>query len=169
MLPNLASVKGIHPGAILKRELRRRKLKSVDLATSIDEHPQTINAITKERRGINPKLSIKLGQYFNIAIDYFIYLQASYHVQNALQASNQKTLSGKLRPVLFWDTDIAKLDWQKNKRFIIQRILERGSKSEISALIKFYGLSVIKEELEQIDGSFHPNFQRNIDAYVFKK
>lgn len=63
MLPELASVKGIHPGAILKRELKKKNIKSIQLANAIGEYPQTIHAITKEKRGINPKLSIKLAGY----------------------------------------------------------------------------------------------------------
>ncbi len=80
MLPDLESVKGIHPGAILKRELKKRGIKSIDLANEIDEHPQTINAITKERRGMNAKLSFKLGDYFDMPHEYFMLLQAAHEV-----------------------------------------------------------------------------------------
>lgn len=62
-------VNGIHPGAILKRELDKRNIKAIDLTKSIQEYPQTINAITKDKRRINPKLFIKHGNYFNIEED----------------------------------------------------------------------------------------------------
>ncbi len=35
-----------------------------------------------------------------------------------------------LRKILFWDTDINKIDWHKQYKAIIQRILERGNENE---------------------------------------
>ena len=157
MLPAYKKVKGIHPGAILKRELSRRKLKSIQLAKSIQEHPQTINAITKGRRGVNPNLSIKLGEYFGIDIEYFMLLQAAYEVSKSLsweQNQLKGSLSGKIRAAIFWDTDIEQIDWVKNKRFVIQRVLERGNEEEIQELIQFYSLKAIKAEVAQIRGAF---------------
>lgn len=166
MLPEYKRVKGIHPGAILKRELKKRSLKSIELAKSISEYPQTINAITKERRGINPKLSIKLGKYFSIENDYFMLLQASYQVKSSIQDLNPNPLLGKIRNSIFWDTDFNKINYIKNRRFIIQRILERGNKIEIEELINLYTKTAIKEELKSIKNSFHPNFERNISTYI---
>jgi len=169
MLPEYNRVKGIHPGAILKRELNKLKLKSIELANSIEEYPQTINAITKEKRGINPKLSIKLGHYFNVEVEYFMLLQASFEVKSSLQQSNCNPFQNKIRSSIFWDTDLSKIDLQKHKRSIIQRILERGNKSEIHELINIYSLSIIKEELKKIRNFFNPNFDQNIDKYIHNK
>jgi len=166
-LPEYHRVKGIHPGAILKRELKRRSLKAIVLANSIDEYPQTINAITKEKRGVNPKLSIKLGNYFNVDQEYFMLLQASFEVQKAVRKSSLNPLIGKIRKSIFWDTSFDKIDLIKHKRSIIQRILERGNKNEINELIKFYGNSSIKVELEKIKNSISPNFSQKINRYVY--
>ena len=57
MLPAYHKVKGIHPGVILKRALSKEKTKGVQLAHALKEYPQTINAITQQRRGVNPKAS----------------------------------------------------------------------------------------------------------------
>jgi len=168
MLPEYNRVKGVHPGAILKRELIKRNLKAIELANAIDEYPQTINAITKERRGINAKLSIKLGNYFNIKNDYFMVLQASFEVEIATQESIENPFIGKIRSSVFWDTDIRKIDLKKHKRSIIQRILERGNKNEISELIKIYSISAIKVELKKIENLYHPQFSRNVDKYINK-
>ena len=168
MLPLHHRVKGIHPGAILKRELKKRSLKAIELAKSIDEYPQTINAITKERRGMNPKLSIKLGNYFSIEKDYFMLLQASYEVVNAIKTSTINPLAGKIRSSIFWDTDFTKVDVEKNKRFIIQRILERGNQIEIEELINLYSITTIQEELKHINNTFNPNFERNVARYINK-
>ena len=110
MLPEFKKIKGIHPGAILKRELSKRKLKAIELARSIEEYPQTINAITKEKRGINPKLSIKLGLYFGVENDYFMLLQASFEVENSLQQEKANPFNDKIRASIFWDTNLRKID-----------------------------------------------------------
>jgi len=167
MMPEYNRVKGIHPGAILKREIKKRNLKAIELARSIDEYPQTINAITKEKRGMNPRLSIKLGSYFNIEKEYFMLLQASFEVQTNNKESTENRLIGKFRKSIFWDTNILKIDLHKNKRFIIQRILERGNGNEISELINLYSKPIVKQELKKITNSFSPNFDRNINKYIY--
>lgn len=169
ILPEYSRIKGIHPGAILKRELKKRNLKAIDLAKSINEHPQTINAITKEKRGINPKLSFKLGIYFDVNEDYFMLLQASFEVARFKKKhiSERNPLIGKFRDSIFWDTKIEFIDHEKNRRSIIKRVLERGNQSEIEELIKLYSLKTIRNELKEINGSFIPNFEKNLDKYIY--
>lgn len=171
MLPKIEQVKGIHPGAILKRELKKRRIKSIDLANELDEHPQTINAITKERRGMNAKLSYKLGDYFSITHEYFMLLQAIYEVDSfrKTEVQNSNRIEGKFRKALFWDTRFELIDYEKNRRSIIQRILERGNQKEIRNLIKLYSLPTIKKELENIGDSFIPKFKENIQKYIKDK
>ena len=168
MLPKLERIKGIHPGAILKRELKKRGIKSIDLAKDIDEHPQTINAITKERRGINAKLSFKLGDYFNISNEYFMMLQAAHEVEVYRKSQTESTnpLLGKFRKSIFWDTKIELIDYNKNRRSVIQRILERGNKKEIKSLIKIYSLPTIRKELANIEYSFVPKYEENVNKYI---
>ena len=168
-LPKYDRVKGIHPGVILKRELKRRNIKAVALAKSIEEYPQTINAITKEKRGVNAKLSIKLGDYFNVEKEYFMLLQASFEVNASIRQSYKNPLIGKVRSIIFWDTDFNKIDLVKNKRSVIKRILERGNESEIKELIAFYSKPTIEQELEKISNSLSPNFTQNIDRYIYDK
>ena len=168
-LPQFEKVKGVHPGAILKRELRKRNIKAVALAKSIEEYPQTINAITKERRGINPNLSIKLGEFFHVEKEYFMLLQASYEVKCSLKKQQANPLTRKVRNILFWDTHIGSLDSVEHKRFIIQRVLEYGNESEIIHLIALYGKSVIKDELTNITNSVSPSLIQNVDKYINAK
>ena len=53
MIKQYEKYKGIHPGIILDRELKKRSIKQRPFALSLDEHPQTFNAITKGKRGIS--------------------------------------------------------------------------------------------------------------------
>ena len=166
MLPNLTKIKGVHPGDVLRRELTIRNLKATDLSHSIDEHKQTISAILNKRRDINPKLSIKLGEQFKVEQDYFMLLQASYDVKLASDSITQKAPNlEKFRTILFWDTTVGKIDWDKNKRAIIQRVLERGNKIEMEELISFYGEKTIKKVVKTIKNSRFSAFKSNVELY----
>jgi addiction module HigA family antidote len=165
MLPKLNKVKGIHPGTLLKWELDNRHLKSTQLADAIGEHKQTISAILNKRRAVNPKLSIKLSQEFKTDPDYFMLLQASYDVKKAESEIRITPNIKNLRKALFWDTDIEKIDWDKNKKAVLQRVLERGNKTEINEIISFYGRKTISKELKSIKNSRLPSFEKNIKDF----
>jgi antitoxin HigA-1 len=172
MLPEISKVKGIHPGAILKRELKARGMKSNELAALVDEYTQTISAILNERRGINPGLSIKLGQQLGIDVDYFMYLQASYDIQKEIDQLNQIKRTPnlkKIRKVLFWDTDFNQINWERNKSAIIKRIFERGNDQEISEIIAFYGLPKIKRVIRFSKNDFLPAFNENVKKHLSLK
>ena len=51
----------------------------------------------------------------------------------------------KLRRQLFWDVDYTAIQWQKNYRFVIERVLERGTFDEWQEIKRYYGLEKIKE------------------------
>jgi len=55
-----------------------------------------------------------------------------------------------LRPGLFWDTDMKKIDWQRQRKAVIQRILERGNDQEKTEIRRFYGDSVVDEFTKRI-------------------
>jgi len=167
MLPELDKIRGIHPGYILNRELKSRGIKSSELASTIDEHKQTISAILNKKRKITPSLSIKLSKKFNVAQDYFMLLQASYDVNivAAKISARHRTNLDKFRTALFWDTDMNQIDWEKQKRAIIKRVLERGNSQEITELIEFYGKQEISAELKIIGNSRFPSFKKNISDY----
>ncbi|MFA9389568.1 MAG: HigA family addiction module antitoxin [Prolixibacteraceae bacterium] len=164
MLPELKKIKGIHPGYILKRELKSLGLKGSHLASSIGEHKQTISAILNRKRKITPILSIKLSKTFNVDQDYFMLLQASYEVNAIAKGSANKIHPNldKFRHILFWDTDINTIDWDKQKRAIIKRILERGNDDEIIELISFYGKKTVSDEIKQINNPGLARFDQNI-------
>lgn len=152
MLPNIENVKGIHPGYILKRELKIRGLKSSQLASSIGEHKQTISAVLNRKRKITPMLSIKLSKTFHVEQDYFMLLQASYEVNSAAENSNNKKPNlDKFRPALFWDTKIDSIHWDRQKKAVIKRVLERGNGAEMMELVRFYGRQTVLAETKQME------------------
>ena len=169
MLPEISKIKGVPPGAVLSRELKKRGLESKQFALSLGEYPQTINAISKGRRGINPALSIKLGEKLGVNAEYFMLLQAYYEVekkkQEILLKNQAKPNMSILTKILFWDTDIDKIDWQKQKRAVILRVFERGTESEIKEIISFYGKELVKEILPTLP--YHlPTFPENAKKFL---
>ena len=56
----------------------------------------------------------------------------------------------RLSPRLFWDVDINEIDEQAHCRFIIQRVLERGSLEDIRATISHYTLPFFTSQAQQI-------------------
>lgn len=56
----------------------------------------------------------------------------------------------KLNNALFWDIDFEQIDYRKNVRFVIERVLTRGNLQDWQELKRFYGLAKIKEEVIQI-------------------
>jgi len=145
---NIEIIKGIHPGIILERELKKRKLPKRRLAILIGEFPQLLGDITKGKRRINPSLSIRLGNTLGVDESFFSLLQTYFDIEQEKkkQASQNKPDLSKLRPVLFWDTDINSINWEKNKTSIVKRIFERGNQRELEEIIRYYG----KKEIEKV-------------------
>lgn len=47
----------------------------------------------------------------------------------------------KVRPILFWDTDFYKIDWERQKSAVIKRIKERGNAEEKKEIANFYNIN----------------------------
>ena len=142
---NLSLIKGIHPGLILERELKKRKLAKGKFALSINEFPQTLVSVIKGNRRMNSALSLKIEKALGFEEGYFMVLQVFYDIEliKRNQAVGYHPDLSKIRTVVFWDTDIKLIDWNKNRRAIIHRIFERGNKQEINTIIAFYGRDAV--------------------------
>lgn len=93
-------------------------------------------------------------------------LQSSYDVKMVSKLDLNTTPNlNNIRKIIFWDTSFDKIDWDKNKRAVIKRILERGNTIEINEIISFYGKEVIVNEIKSIKTSRFSSFKKNIDAY----
>ena len=143
--------KGIHPGIIIDRELKKRSLKKGPFALSLQEYPQTLNDITKGKRGLTPALSLKIDSALGLEEGTMLILQAYYEIKKEKQKSESADHPDLsiLRKILFWDTDINKIDWHKQYKGVIQRVYERGNDDEKKEIIRFYG----KDKIKAITGS----------------
>ena len=160
MLPEIEKIKGVPPGAVLGWALKKRRIGTSVFAKDIGEYAGVLTDVTKLRRGITPRLSIKLGQKLDVAEYYFMLLQAYYLVdrerkENVLNTQDTPDLS-ILRRQIFWDIDFDKLDFQRYKSYIIQRVFERGNKDEIQEIIRFYGKDECRKTIRQAKSLFYP-------------
>jgi antitoxin HigA-1 len=142
----IAILKGIHPGFVLERELKQRQIRKGQFAIALNEFPQTLVAITKGKRKMNTSLAMKIEHVLKIEEGYFMTLQVFYDIEEEKRRQNiERPDLGKLRPVLFWDTKIESINWQKQKTTVIKRVLERGNAMEKKEIIRFYGKDSVNE------------------------
>jgi plasmid maintenance system antidote protein VapI len=141
--------KGIHPGLILAHELQKRGLVQRQFARSVDEHPQTFNAIAKGKRKLTPALSFKIDDALQLEQGTMLFMQTFYEIAeyNRQQELSGPKLSDQLRPGLFWDTDMEHIDWKLQSSAIIRRVYERGNTEEQQAVQAYYGNKLIQKAL----------------------
>lgn len=141
--------KGIHPGIILDRELKKRSIKQRPFALSIDEHPQSFNAIIKGKRSLSTALALKIEKGLGLDEGTFVLLQAYHDIKTEKEKLDRQTPDlTVLRKSLFWDTDISQIDWQKQAKAVIRRTFERGDEAEKKEISRFYGQEKVKSMLQ---------------------
>ena len=168
MNEQLNTLKGIHPGLFLDRELRRRSIKSKDLASAIGEHPQTLSAIIRGKRGMNTPLSLRIEHSLQLEEGFLMSLQIFFEIEQEKRkmASLHRPDLTKFRPALFWDTTLDRIDWTENSRYTIQRIFERGTETEILEAIRFYDIDTIRATLSECNSMHSIALQENISKYL---
>jgi plasmid maintenance system antidote protein VapI len=146
MNQELEILKGIHPGIILGRKIKERELSKGRFALMINEYPQTLGSIINGKRSMNTSLALKIEQELNLAEGFLMTLQVFYDIkQEKRKIEKARPDFSKLRRGLFWDTDMEKIDWQLQKRAVIQRVFERGNSTEKEEITRFYGDSQIRQ------------------------
>ena len=148
MKKHINILKGIHPGFVLERELEKRKIRKGSFALQIQEYPQTLSTITKGRRDMNIGLALKIEHLLGIEEGFFMILQVYYDIEQEKKKQNSTHPDLTIiRSILFWDTKMEKIDWQKQKKAIIKRIFERGNEMEKKEITRFYGSETISKVL----------------------
>ncbi len=133
----IKAYQGIAPGSIIAHEIKKRGLSQRALALTIQEHYQTLNAIIKGKRQIPAGIAFKLDKALGYEPGSMLILQA-YHMVAVYTEPSVKAIP-KIRKVVFWDIDMASLDWVKHKDFIISRVSTRGNQAEKNQVALYYG------------------------------
>ncbi len=92
---------------------------------------------------------------FMVQLSLTIYQQCVLRIADGLSGKmevtdNSGNFVDSLDKRLFWDVNIADIDEERHKRFIIQRVLERGGLEDIRNTVKHYGLASFTSEAQQI-------------------
>ena len=141
---SIENVKGMHPGALIKHELNKKKISQRKFAASIDEHWQILNAVINEKRGISLGTALKVEKEFGYDEGFLMILQVYYDIEKRKQKQIRSTLKGvpAIRRIIFWDTDFDSIDWAASKESVISRVLERGTEEEIAEIARYYGMNI---------------------------
>jgi hypothetical protein len=112
----------------------------------LNEYPQTLVSITKGKRRMNPGLSLKIEEALGFEEGFLMTLQV-FHDIREIKKKKKKSLPDltKLRPVLFWDTELEGIDWEGQRDAIIKRVLERGNETEKNEIMRFYGKAQVRK------------------------
>lgn len=77
----------VHPGRILRRELKARKLSANRLALALRVPSGRVTGIFNEERSISADTALRLGRYFGTSPQFWANLQSQYD----LAVAEQKT------------------------------------------------------------------------------
>ena len=147
---NISTLKGLHPGIVLEWELKKRKLSKGRFAISVNEFPQTLSAISAGKRSMNTTLAMRIEKALEMEEGYFMTLQIFHEIteEKQKQGKSYHPDLSKLRPILFWDTKMEKIDWQQQQAAIIKRVFERGNDTEREEILRFYGSAIVQQVLK---------------------
>ncbi|WP_214071639.1 hypothetical protein [Mucilaginibacter sp. dw_454] len=49
----------------------------------------------------------------------------------------------------FWDVDMDNIDYEKNARFVVEKVIERGKAEDFETLLAYYGFERVKQLAQQ--------------------
>ena len=80
----------VHPGRVLKRELKARSLSANRLALALRVPSGRITMILNGKRALTPETALRLARYFGNSPQFWLNLQTSYDLALAEQAIGEK-------------------------------------------------------------------------------
>jgi len=106
-------------------------------------------AITKTRRSLNTALALKAEKALGMEEGTLMLLQVFNDIAVLKSKTHQeKPDLNKLRKIVFWDTNIDKIDWAKHKNAVIKRVFAKGNQTEKDEIIRFYGKDSVESALK---------------------
>jgi len=73
----------VHPGRIIKREIKARGISGHNLALELGVPPDRISKILNAKRGITADTALRLGRYLGTGPEIWMNLQATYELEVA--------------------------------------------------------------------------------------
>jgi len=69
-----------------------------------------------------------------------------------------------IRKELFWDIDLKSFDYEKNRKLIIERVMNYGTVSEFRAILRYYGYKTVRQEIKEA-GSLEPKTLEFVSSF----
>jgi len=91
------AMRPVHPGEILREELKELKCSARELARALDVPVNRITSILREERGITADTALRLARYFNNSPEFWLNLQSAYDLRQAQQSVGKK-IARAVRP-----------------------------------------------------------------------
>lgn len=80
-----------HPGTFLKEEfLEPLKVTTYKLAKETRVPSKAISEIVRGKRGISPKVGLRLAKFFGVSEGYFIRLQLQYNIDRIKETDGEE-------------------------------------------------------------------------------
>ena len=73
-------MRAVHPGRILKRELKAREMSANQLALALRLSSGRITEILNEKRGISPETALRLARFFGNSARFWLNLQTAFEL-----------------------------------------------------------------------------------------
>lgn len=132
-------------GKVISSEIIKRNTSQRELARSIGEHYQTLNAVINGHRKLTVELSYKLDLAFRFPPETLYVLQA-YHEMDVYQ--RQRIIDYPMTPpnvrrAVFWDVDFDKMDWIRYQKFALDRVFGYGTAEDKKEILRYYSLEHI--------------------------
>jgi len=91
-------------------------------------------------RRITKSLAFKIEEALGLEERTLIILQVYHEIREEKRklSKDVKPDLGKLRPALFWDTSLVKIDWLQHRHYVIDRVMELGNEDEKKLIRDFY-------------------------------
>jgi nicotinamide mononucleotide adenylyltransferase len=97
---------------------------------------------------MNTALALKLEKALGLEEGFFMILQVFYDIKQEKQKGKHLAPDlSKFRKVIFWDTRLESIDWERQYKAVIKRIFARGNPKEKDEITRFYGQEKINEVL----------------------
>jgi addiction module HigA family antidote len=90
----------VHPGRVLKRELKARDLSANRLALELKLPSGRITDILNAKRGISPETALRLGRYLGNSARFWLNLQTAYELAVAEREIGSR-IAEEVRPAPF--------------------------------------------------------------------
>lgn len=154
----------IPAGAVLQHILKKEKVSQKKLSDQTGIITQRINDLVKGKRRFTVETSALLARCLPVPEPgYFYRLQCNHDIFSYLDNHRCQPIDHSLfRKALFWDIDATTLDWEKHRRWIIQRVFEYGNDAEVKAVIEHYGPQATMESLNAIQDEWMRDARENM-------